>query len=76
MTKVDEILENKKQAKLAENKISKIKNLAGKIYWHKLNTSKTARQCVIIAERKLKMFLPDAKTRYAVQLYVGHGEDV
>ena len=74
MTKVDEILENKKQAKLAENKINKIKSLAGKIYWHKLNTSKTARQCVIIAERKLKMFLPDAKTRHAAQLYVGHGE--
>ena len=74
MSKVEEILENKKQTKLAENKINKIKSLAGKIYWHKLNTSKTARQCVMIAERKLKMFLPDAKARYSVQLYVGHGE--
>ena len=73
MNKVDEILQNKKRAKLAENKINKIKNLAGRIYWHKLNTNKTARQCVMIAERKLKMFLPDAKTRHAVQLYVGHG---
>ena len=76
MSKVEEILENKKQAKLAENKINKIKSLAGKIYWHKYNTNKTARQCVILAERKLKSFLPDAKTRHAVQLYVGHGEDV
>jgi len=73
VNKVDEILQNKKRAKLAENKINKIKNLAGRIYWHKLNTNKTARQCVMIAERKLKMFLPDAKTRHAVQLYVGHG---
>ncbi len=54
--------------------IEKIKSLAGKIYWHKYNTNKTARQCVILAERKLKSFLPDAKTRHAVQLYVGHGE--
>ena len=74
MSKVEEILENKKQVKLAENKINKIKSLAGKIYWHKYNTNKTARQCVILAERKLKSFLPDAKTRHAVQLYVGHGE--
>ena len=57
-----------------ENKINKIKNLAGKIYWHKLNSKKTVKQCIIKAERELKMFLPDAKTRYAVQLYVGHGE--
>ena len=56
--------------------IEKIKSLAGKIYWHKYNSNKTARQCVILAERKLKSFLPDAKTRHAVQLYVGHGEDV
>ena len=74
MSKVEEILENKKQQKQKSFAIEKIKSLAGKIYWHKFNTNKTARQCVIIAERKLKIFLPDAKTRHAVQLYVGHGE--
>ena len=76
MSKVEEILENKKQQKQKSFAIEKIKSLAGKIYWHKYNTNKTARQCVILAERKLKSFLPDAKTRHAVQLYVGHGEDV
>jgi len=68
-------LSNRKKRGFKVN-IEKIKSLAGKIYWDKFNTNKTARQCVILAERKLKSFLPDAKTRHAVQLYVGHGEDV
>ena len=76
MSKVEEILENKKQQNQKSFAIEKIKSLAGKIYWDKFNTNKTARQCVILAERKLKSFLPDAKTRHAVQLYVGHGEGV
>tara|TARA_R100000995_G_scaffold82123_1_gene55653 strand:+ start:351 stop:521 length:171 start_codon:yes stop_codon:yes gene_type:complete len=53
-------------------KIEKVKSLAGKIYWNKYNTCKTAKQCVIMAERKLKIFL-DLKTRYEVQLYIAHG---